>query len=220
MAVTTQSVIDRVVSVTADPGFKLFKLPSISLWLNEGARLIAEAAPRAVADRYDFELQAGAQQDLRTDTRKQWIRLHSLLFNVKPDGTEGDHIREVDPRSLNTAFRAWRRRPPARSVFEYALDERTPFTFDVFPPVVAGTTVRVVGSVVPNPFCVLNTAGTALEAPDEVIPLHDGFDIPLVDWALYRLFSKDTSELAYQARAKNHRDAAQQALGVVLKDAA
>lgn len=220
MSVLTQSVIDRVVYVTNDPQFKLFRLTAIRRWMNEGAQLIAEVAPRAAAGRHDFTLAEGAQQDLRTDTSKRWIRLHEALFNLTSTDAEGDHIRLVDPRSLNTAFRAWRRRAPAPSVFEYALDERTPFTFDVFPPVRAGAKIRVVASVAPPDFCVLNTGGTALADPTETIPLTDGFDIPLVDWVLYRLFTKDTTDQAYAARANNHRQAAQGALGVVIKDAA
>lgn len=221
MTTKTQSVIDRIDTITADLQRKRFSLARIALFMNEAQSLIAEAKARASSQWRPFTLVAGARQDLRSDSATQWIRLHDVLCNADPAGAPvGATMRQVSRAQLDAILRTWRAATASTAVFEFSLDEREPFAFDVYPPAVAGSKVYLLASVRPAPVCVLNGGGTALADADEVIGLNDGFDIPMVDWVLYRLFSRDASDAAYVARARDHLAAAQLALGVVLKDAA
>lgn len=221
MAVLTQSVLDRVVFVTGDPQYKRFKLPAISRFMNEAQSIIAERAPRSAATYRVLTLAAGARQDLRViDSATSWIRLHEIVCNASGAGAPtGKTMRRIDRAAMDNAFASWRGAPNASEADEYSLDERDAFTFDVFPPVTAGAKVYALASVRPEPVCVLNTGGTALADPAEVITLADGYDIPVVDWVLFRLFSRDSSDAGYAGRAQGHFQAAQAALGVTLADA-
>lgn len=220
MAVLTQSVIDRVDHVTSDPQRKRFRLADIATFINEAQSLIAEVAARASAKTLAFTMGAGAHQDLRTDTATRWIRLHEVVCHADNSGAPtGPTLRRMDRGMLDRVDRAWRSASPVAQPVEYAQDETLPFEFDLYPPAVAGGKLFVVASVRPADICALNPGGTALANPSEVIGLNDGFDIPMVDWVLYRLFSRETSDQAYQVRAKDHFAAAQAALGVTLKDA-
>lgn len=220
MAIRTQSVIDRIDSVTSDTSRKRFSLARISLWMNEAQSVISEASANATAAYRAVSLVAGAHQSLANDPTAGWIRLHKVVCNADSGGAPvGASVRQVSADQLDQVVRAWRAGPAAATI-EYATDERDPKAFSVFPPAVAGSKLFVLASTRPGPVCVLNLSQTALLDAAEVIGLSDGLDVPMVDWVLYRLFSRDSSDPAYQARAKDHLAAAQLALGVTLKDAA
>lgn len=218
MAAKTQSVIDRIDAITSDPSRRRFKLARIALWMNDMQRLIAELAVRAASEDRTLTLAAGVEQDLRAlEPGVDWIKLHRIKHNVVEGLLIGAEIREVDPVTRHNVAPLWRRTKPSRTVQEYALDPRLPTQFEVFPPAVAGTQVRALVSVAPPPVCVLDGAGTALANPNEVIGLAAGFDGPLVDLTVARLFMLDAGDASYQARAAAHIQAAERSLGVTIK---
>lgn len=220
MSAKTQTVLDAIDHVTKDYDHERFTLAEISLWMNQGAGQIATLHPRAASQYLQLTLAAGARQDLRTiDPTKAWIRLHEVVCNVVDSNPTGDTIRQVERSVLDRVFRSWRSTTQASAVKEYTMDEREPFTFDVYPPVSAGVKVLALASVRPAAFCALNEAGTALANEDETIPLADGYEVPLIDYTLFRLFNKDANDATYQARAAMHLQAFQLAMGVETKDA-
>jgi hypothetical protein len=221
VSVKTQEVIDAVTDVTKDYDRVRFLLPEISRWMNHGARQIATIDDRAASQYLTLTLGAGVRQDLRTiDATKSWVRLHEVVCNVAVDGTpNGDTIRKVVRSGLDSAFKRWRASASASTIKEYSQDEREPFTFDVFPPAVAGTKVLGLASVRPGAFCVLNVGGTALANANELVPLADGFEVPLIDYTLFRLFSKDANDPTYVARAAMHLQAFQMSMAIEAKDA-
>jgi hypothetical protein len=221
MSAKTQSVIDAITDVTKDYDRDRFKLPEISRWMNHAAGQIATIHPRAASQYVTLTLAAGARQDLRTiDANKSWVRLHELVCNVSGSSPIGDTIRAVSRQSRDAAFKNWRATAAtATAVKEYSQDEREPFTFDVYPPVANGTKVLALASIRPAAYCVLNGGGTALADANELVPLADGFEIPVLDYTLFRLFSKDANDPSYQSRAAMHLQAFQLAMGIETEDA-
>ena len=219
---TVQSIIDRVTHITKDYDHVRWTLAELSLWLNEAAGMIAEINPRASSQYVTLSLAAGSRQNLTLiDSSKRWIRLIELVCNVNDDAPTGKTIRLISRPALDTAFRSWRgRAPTAREVEEYAQDERERLTFDVVPPVLAGTKVYALAAVKPAACMVLNGDGTALADQNEVFPLADGYDTPAVDFVLFRCFSKDANDPTDSARAGAHLQAFQLAVGVENQDAA
>lgn len=224
---TIQSIIDRITYITKDPDHVRWTLPEIALWLNNAKDQIASIHPRSSAEYVTLTLGEGHRQDLRViDPTKRWIRLFEILANVEehkdgPDTPTGPTIRMISRQALDWAFRNWRAsRSLATSVQEYALDERSPFTFDVVPAVQAGTKVYALASAYPPPCMILNSSGTALVDANEKFPLADGYDIPAVDYVLFRLFSKDANDPANAQRAATHLQAFQLAMRVEIIDAA
>ncbi len=217
MAVKTSTLIERIDFVTSDYRRAHFQLADISLFLNEAQSLIAEAVARAATRQLPFTLQPGMHQDLRTDTTVPWIQLLQVVCRANASGLPtGRDIRAVDGVVLARVAPNYRSTPPGPPV-EYAFNPLRPLEFDVMPPAAGGEKVVVQATVRPGPICVLNPAKTALQDPNEVIGLADGFDAPMVDWALFRLFTKDAADQAYAARAASHQQACKDALGVVLK---
>lgn len=220
MSAKTQDVIDAITDVTKDVDHVRWPLAEISSWMNQGAGIIAKTNPRAAAQYLTLTLGAGARQDLRTiDATKAWIRLHELVCNMNGTDPTGDTIRQVARSALDSVFKSWRKTASGSAVKEYTVDEREPFTFDVYPPVSAGTKVYALASVQPVKFCVLNADGSALQTATETIPLADGYEVPLMDYTLFRMFSKDANDPNYVARAAAHLQVFQAAMGVETKDA-
>lgn len=223
---TIQSIIDRVTFVTKDNDHVRWTLAEIAEWLNNAAEQIVSVHPRAGAAYHTLTLAAGPRQDIRTaGAGKQWVRLFELVCNMVTVEDEslptGTTIRLISRPSLDAAFRSWRTRPAtATAVKEYAVDEREPFTFDVNPPVAAGVKVLALATAKPTRCAVLNDGGTALADSDEEFPLAPGYDIPAVDYVLFRCFNKDANDPTYAARAGNHLQAFQLAMGVETRDAA
>lgn len=208
---TIQSIIDRIKFITKDEDHVRFTVAEILMWLNNAQDQIASLHPRAASQYVTLTLTEGARQDLRAiapDTR--WIRLHELVCNVPDDKPTGATIRLISRPAIDFAFRTWRGASPTATVVkEYAMDERDPYTFDVNPPVAAGTKVYALAAIKPAP--ITSAAGD--------FALADGYDIPAVDYVLFRLFSKDANDQSYAARASGHMQAFQLSLGIETTDA-
>lgn len=206
---TVQDIVDRVVFVNKDPEFTRWTLGEIVVWARDAIDQIATLHPRVASQYVVVTLRDGSRQDLRlADPDRRWIRLHEVVCNVV-DGAPGNTIRQIARQSLDFSLRTWRSKPLSTEVREYAHDEREVYTFDVYPPVQAGTQVMVLASVKPPP----------IEDEDSEFPLPDGYDIPAADYVLFRVFSKDASDQTYAARAAAHLQAFNLAMGVETKDA-
>lgn len=206
-----QSIVDRVAFVTKDPTFTRHTLAEILLWTQDAIDQVASLHPRAAAIPVTLTLAEGSRQDLRAiDPNRVWMRIYEITCNVVSNKPVGGTVRQIMRSSLDNAVRNWRATAPAAEVKEYAIDERDPFSFDVYPPVVAGTKVLALAAVKPAPF----------EDEDSMFPLAPGYDIPVVDYVLFRLFSKDANDPTYAGRASGHLQAFNLAMGVETKDAA
>lgn len=218
---TIQSIIDRVTDVTKDRDHVRWTLPELARWLNTAQDTIASLTPRASAQYRVLPLAAGSRQDLRTIAPSvRWVRLYDLVCNTRSGQPTGATIRQVARPALDFSVRNWRGvAPTATAVKEFALDERDAFAFDVYPPVQAGTSVYAFAAVKPAPCMVLTPTGDALADPNEEFPLPDGYDIPAVDYVLFRCFSKDVNDQSYASRATAHLQAFQLAVNAEANDA-
>lgn len=222
---TIRSIIERITDVTKDYDHVRWSLAEIARWLNDAQDQIASLHPRAAADYTTLTLGAGSRQDLRLiDPTKRWIRLFELVCNVVStggtDALTGRTIRQVSRPALDFAFSNWRSKPAtATAVKEFTMDEREPFTFDVNPPVAAGTKVYALAAAKPAPCMILTADGSDLADADEEFPLADGYDIPAVDYVLFRCFNKDANDPSYASRAAAHLQVFQLAMGVETRDA-
>ncbi|OWT55278.1 phage adaptor protein [Candidimonas nitroreducens] len=216
---TTQSIIDRVQFITKDYSAVRWTMKEMSDWINDAQTQIAQLVPPSASQYMVLTLAEGARQDLRViDPDTRWVRLMELLCNVNTtsgvDKPTGATIRLVSRPILDSAFPSWRSvTPTARAVAEYAMDAGNEFVFDVNPPVVAGTKVYAQASVIPAPVAVLNSGKTALDDPNELFGLPDGYDIAAVDYVVFRAFNKNANDQTYAAQASAHLQLFQAALG-------
>lgn len=217
---TIQSIIDRVTDVTRDPDHVRWTIPELSRWINDAQDQIASLHPRSASQYTTLTLTAGARQDLRTiDPTKRWIRLFELTCNFSGGTPTGRSIRQVSRPALDFSTRNWRgKAPTALEVKEFAMDEREPYTFDVNPPVQAGVKVLALAAIKPAAVAQVDGNGV-LADPNQEFGLADGYDIPAVDYVLFRCFNKDANDPAYAARAAQHLQAFNLSVGVEVRDA-
>jgi len=170
-------------------------------WLNEGQRYIALQRPDASATLANITLVAGTKQALPAAA----LRLLDVKRNMGADGaTPGASIRITEQEILDAQVPDWHTQAQAASTKHYIIDERNPKAFYVYPPGVAGQKVEALYSVAP----------TDIAATGNAITLDDIYEPVLLDYLLYRAWSKDAEYAGDAPRAQFHLNAVNAALGI------
>ena len=161
-------------------------------WLNDAQRSVAIVRPDASVNTHSIQLTAG--------TTKQTIsgrRLMSVVRNMGSDGnTPGRAIRLVERAAKDEFEPNWHQATPSIEIIEYIFDSRTPKEFYVSPPAHASTDVYIEVCEAVNP----------AEVDDEAnaITLDDIYSPVMVEWIVYRFFSRDSEETPNIQRAASH----------------
>jgi hypothetical protein len=92
-------------------------------------------------------------------------------------------------------------------------DPRLPKQFLVYPPATASAQLEVAYALVPAPHT-LTEAQLIDPTTAEVIRIDDVYANPLLDYMLYRAFSKDSEQANNASRAMAHYQAAVASLGI------
>jgi hypothetical protein len=191
---TLAHTIDRAVEILQDPGNTRWAESELIGWFNDGQREIVAIVPSAYSQTVSHPLAAGTRQTIPA-AGYQLIR---VVRNMGTTGTTpGRVVRAVPETQLDAITPDWHASAPAATTLHYTYDERTPRTFHVYPPAIAGNTVELVYSVAPQP----HTAKTDVQALDDV------YANTLLDYVLYRAFNKDGEAPANAQRAVAHYQA-------------
>lgn len=157
-------------------------------WLNDGQREVLVYKPNAHVHNESFTKVAGTKQSLPDNA----IQLIDVPRNMGSDGTTpGRAIRIVTREILDAQNPDWHTMSQVAVTKHYTYSPFDPKHFYVYPPSTAGSKAEVIYSAVPE-----NVA--ALNAP---ITLDDIYQNVLVDYVLYRAYSKDTDYAANPGRA-------------------
>ena len=168
-------------------------------WLNEGQRAIVAIKPNANIKRAAINLVAGTLQKLPDDC----VQLIDVPRNIDANGNAGRAVRIVMREMLDAQVPTWHSRPVSRIVKHYIYAQQDPKIFYVYPsqPTQSPGAVEVVYGAKPKDIQI-----------GEPIVLDDIYEGVLLDYILYRAYSKD-SEYANQHRASAHYSAVINALG-------
>lgn len=198
---TAQSIIDKAETILQDSTNVRWTEDELLGWLNDGQRQIALIRPDSSVTTANVTLVAGTKQTLPS----AGLRLIDVIRNMGVGGaTEGDAVRLVDREVLDAQRPGWHAETESSSVKHYVFDARNPKTFYVYPPAVVNSTVEAIYSVAP----------TDCATVASTIAVDDTYQNPLLDWVLYRAFSKDAEYAANQELAVKHLTAFTSALGV------
>lgn len=172
-------------------------------WLNDGQREVVMLKPNAYVVSRSVALRPGTRQDLPADC----LQLLYVVRNMGERGnTPGRAIRLAMREMLDAQMPNWHTARPAAEVKHYIyspLDSKHYYVYPPQPELQGGVAhyVEAVYSVTP---------------PDvklqERIALDDVYQGMLVDYILYRAYSKDAEHASDQGRAEAHRNAFVQAL--------
>ena len=180
-------------------------------WLNDSYREAVNLRPDANTQTGEYVCTAGARQVL-TSTFANALRLIEVVRNTATTSAKGA-VRIVNRRMLDDQRRNWYAETQTVDIQHYMFDPRLPKEFLVYPPATTAARLEVIYSSVPTAHT-LTEAQLINTATTEVIRLDDSYANALLDYMLYRAYSKDAEYAANANRAVAHYQAFQNSLGV------
>jgi hypothetical protein len=213
MTTTAISVIQRVVDLLQDTTNVRWPAPELVRWLNDGQRAIQLVRPDATSVTTTATLLAGVRQDMKLMTlTKPPAKLMEVIRNVAPTSRMRP-ITKTSRTLLENHQPGWYAAAPSVDIIHFTFDPRDSDVFEVFPPAPAApddlAQVELTYSAYPTDVAV---PGSALwTSVSGNIDVNDSFQLPLIDYIVYRAMSKD-AETANAARAAAHLQAFQLAV--------
>jgi hypothetical protein len=204
-------LITRARTLLQDTTSVRWALSELQLWLNDSYRETLIFRPDSNTLTGEFVCVAGPRQVL-TSTFSNASRLISVVRNTATTSNKYA-VRLVDRRSLDDQRKGWYTETPTVSIEEYVFDARQPRDFFVYPPATTAARLEVTYAQVPAPHT-LTDLQLANAATTEVIRIDDTFANALLDYMLFRAYTKDSEQQGNAARAVAHYQAFQNSLGV------
>lgn len=178
-------------TILQDPSAKRWTEANVYEWVHEGELELLGAAPRAASSTVNLDITQNVAQQTLPAT---YMALLDLVSNMGTDGaTPGAAISRTTIDRMQAAKPTWRR-DLGTAVRQYMQDERDPRLFYVWPRVSA--TTKAEARVVLLPVLCTDMAD-ALVCSDE-------WKAALVEYVLYKAFSKDGADQANLNRAIAH----------------
>lgn len=186
--------------------------PALELqgWLNDAYREIVNFKPDSNAKTAVYSCVAGPRQDI-TGTFAEATELLDVLRNVAA-GSDKSAVKLISRQTLDDMNRSWYAIDGAVTIERFAFDPRVNKEFLVFPPAAVGAQLEVMYSSIPAPHT-LTEQQLENPATAEVIRLSDSYGNALIDYVVYRAFSKDAEDSVNMARAVAHYQAFQTSIG-------
>lgn len=198
MAVTVQSVLDRVQQTLQDTGgIRWSSTAELILWVNDAQREIALLKPDATATNTTVTLATGTKQSIPTAGN----RLLNVVRNMSAasSGTGKRTIRLVSRDILDSLEPSWHD-PTVKGdakhgaiVKHFIYDDQNPRNYYVYPGVSGNAYLEIIYSA--NPTTV--AANGNLGVPDL-------YATAVMNYVLYMCYLKDSEFIANQQRAGSH----------------
>jgi hypothetical protein len=199
-------VIKRVEDILQDSSIRW---PRIELqnWINESYLQIVLMRPDASSKANTLTCVAGTRQTLAVGFPSA-LRLLDVVRNL---ATTSDKkvIRQLSRSVLDDQRPSWHTETGTVNIQNFTFDPRQPKEFFVYPPATTATRVEVVYADSPGAHALTEAqldpgAGTPSTV---VINLDDTYLSSIIDWVLYRSYSKDAEYAANAQRATAHNGA-------------
>ena len=200
-------IIDRAVVVLNDTTNVRWTKSELLLWFNDAQRAVVNRRPdsNSVNEDYVTAGQAAAANTKQT-LPSTGLRLLKVVRNT--DGAAVTHIRQD---ILDEQVRNWHDTSvPVTDVRHFIFDDRDPKSFYLYPAPATTHSVEIVYSVAPADISVSD-----FDTDVQTIALDDTFANALLDYMLYRAYSKDAEYAENAQRAQNHLQIFESALGMI-----
>lgn len=187
--IAAQDVINKAQIILQDTtGIRWPDSTELLGWLNDGQREVLILKPNAYVKNVSMQLAAGTKQSIPANG----IQLIDLPRNMGSNGaTPGRAIRIVMREILDAQNPDWHTETPNPVIKHFTFTPLDPKHFYVYPPATDNTQVEVVYSAAPE----------NVSALSDPITLDDIYANVLVDYILYRAYSKDSDYAANPERA-------------------
>ena len=187
--ITAQEIINKVQIVLQDTtGIRWPDTTELLGWLNDGQREVLVFKPNANVVNTSIQLASGTKQSLPADG----IQLIDVPRNMGSDGaTPGKAIRIAMREILDAQSPDWHTETPSATTKHYMYTPLDPKHFYVYPPSNGAGQVELIYAAVPAKVATIAN----------MISLDDIYSNVLVDYILYRAYSKDSDYAANPQRA-------------------
>lgn len=194
-----QAVLDIAEGFLQDVGNDRWSAADLLTYLNLGRLDLCELRPEIYAARQTVTLVAGVEQSIPATSG----RFLGPVCNVSSTGAFGRSVTNVVAEEVDAADRDWRSARPGTKVKHTMFRETSPRIFEVYPPVQAGTKLRIETSEIP----------TDVIATDDLT--EEGQLAPaLADFVVAMAFTRDMDIPTASQRAQVHYGLYLQKIGV------
>lgn len=195
-------VIERAEIITQDKTSVRWPKAEWLTWYNDAILFVVNRRPdKAVKNATFIADSTNSKQTLPSDALS--------LFTVTRNVTSGKPIRQLSRNQLDDQYNDWHSHTAA-DVDHFIYDPRDPTHFYIYPrPVGVSHALEIIYPYAPSAVVIAN-----FETDTAVIGVDDSFVNPIIDFMLYRAYSKDADYAANGQRAMNHMQAAEAGLGL------
>ena len=203
-------VISRTQTVLQDTTATRWPVTELQNWLNDGYREIVILRPDVNTATGTYTCAAGTRQSIASQFPTA-LRVLDVVRNVAA-GSSMRSVRGVDRRQLDDQRPAWHAETQSLNIAHYVFDPRLPKSFMTYPPATSAAQLEVLYSAVPSAHT-LTEAQLINTATTEVIRIDDSYANALLDYVLYRAYTKDADYAGNAQRAVVHYQAMQSSIG-------
>lgn len=207
-------LIARAQTLLVDTTATRWAATELQYWLNDSYREILNLKPDSNSLSGTFTCVSGYRQNITT-TFATANRLLEVIANKAATSTKKG-VRLISRTSLDTDRPGWYNETASVNVQLYMYDPRFATEFMVYPPATTAAQLEVVYNVVPSPHT-LTSVQLVDPTNTEVIRVSDSYANAILDYILYRAYTKDADQPNNAARAVAHYQAFQNSLGVRLQ---
>lgn len=186
MPITAQNIADKAALLLQDQTNIRWTEPELLGWINSGQREIMIYKPNANPVTGTVTTVAGTKQQLPSGG----VQVLDVIRTIN-----GSAVTNVDRNILDTTIPDWHTQTAAAAK-HYMFDPRNPKVFYLYPPSVGSVAMEVCYSSVPADVATIS---------DSIF--NDLYETVLLDYVLYRAYSKDTEHTANQALVTQHYQA-------------
>lgn len=204
-------LITRAQTLLLDTTATRWAAVELQYWLNDSYREIINLRPDANSQTGTFTCVAGYRQNL-TSSFATANRLLEVISNKAALSTK-QRVRLVTRQSLDSDRPGWYNEQDSINIQLYVYDPRFATEFLVYPPAKTTTQLEVVYNTVPAAHALTEEQLTN-PATTTVINISDSYANAILDYILYRAYTKDSDQPSNASRAVAHYQAFQNGLGI------
>lgn len=216
---TAADIMKRAGILLNDEDHIRWTLPELAGWINDGCRAIVLARPAAKSGSRILTLEEGTLQKVPESGANAPLSLLKIVRNLKTADESprvgGRVIKRTDQMLLDSQNPSWHDStsvPFKKEVRNYVFDDTNPLEFYVYPGNDGTGIVEAAVSEVPAKIVASGAADQEASYTSD-IDLPETYDVPLLDYVIYRAQSKD-DETGQGGRAAMHYQQFATALGI------
>ena len=211
MTIQAQSIIRRAVETLQDTTSVRWPVNELVRYLNDAQREVVLYRPDSMVTNATVTCSAGSRQKLPDNGSK----LIEVIRNAAAGSTKKS-VRMINREILDAQTPGWHNIAGTVDILHFMYDPRDPRVFYVYPPATASAQLDIVYAAYPTDIAEPSD-GALYTAVSGNISLPDIYGNAVLDYILYRAYTKDSEYAGNAQRAQAHYAAFNNALGNEIK---